>query len=557
MADEITLLDASSTLGIIATAILTVNFVLGLLLSTQYRNHAWWKRLPLRVHAWNLFKIHNWSAYLALVVATAHPVLLFLDKTAKFTWVDIIFPINSPHQSAINSLGALAFYGLLMVVLTSWGPVRRRLGYKKWKKLHFASYAVVPLFLVHGLLVDQTLKDKDIDFVDAEKVMSEAGILIFAAGVFFRIRARRRPIQHGYHKLRVVRVASETAAAKSFELLPPKGAESFFSFSAGQFLLFKVNLDDKQYKRCYSLACPPSDFPTLRVTVKAVEGGLVSKYLVEDLKEGDEVFSLPPAGSFYKEPPDDHPRHYVMFAGGSGITPIFSVICSALEALKNNRITLIYANRDPSSIIFKSRLERLVAQHRDRLSVLHVLDNAPAAGPYQQGPLNVEGVRGLVRPLSSSPENLYFICGPQGLINTVESVLLGEGIPPGRIHLEKFVSLASASDGRREGGLLTIESDAGAINAGRPEHVTIGIGGVRQEIDYHGEETILGAAIRAGLDVPYSCQEGACSSCKGVLVKGKVAMERHEGLTETDIEQRMILACQAKVLSRYAVVEFD
>ena len=92
---------------------------------------------------------------------------------------------------------------------------------------------------------------------------------------------------------------------------------------------------------------------------------------------------------------------------------------------------------------------------------------------------------------------------------------------------------------------------------GRPEHVTIASGGVHQEIDYHEDETILGAAIRAGLDVPYSCQEGACSSCKGVLVKGKVAMERHEGLTETDIEQRIILACQAKVLSRYAAVEFE
>lgn len=189
-------LDLSSTLGLIATGVLTFNLLLGILLSTAYRRSPLWKRLPGWVKKIGLDDLHNWTAYVALVLALAHPVLLLPDAALKYRVVDILFPVNAPHQVFWTMLGSLALYALLVVLITTQKAVKNRMGFRAWKNIHLISYGTALLFVVHGIMMDPGLKDRPVDWLDAEKVLSElcGAILLVAAFIrwrYYRIRQRR------------------------------------------------------------------------------------------------------------------------------------------------------------------------------------------------------------------------------------------------------------------------------------------------------------------------------------------------------------------------------
>jgi len=180
-----TAVDLSSDAGLVAMVLLTVNILLGLLLSARYNTLRSWphRRLPV-------FDIHNWTAYIALGLIVLHPLLLLFSDTAHFHVIDVLFPINSPHQTLFNSLGALAFYCVLFVVVTSY--IRSRLGSRLWKKLHYVSYAAATLLFVHGVMIDPDLKEKPPDFLDGEKVLVEVCALLIIAATVWRIRYQPR-----------------------------------------------------------------------------------------------------------------------------------------------------------------------------------------------------------------------------------------------------------------------------------------------------------------------------------------------------------------------------
>ena len=192
------LLDLSSALGLAATGVLTVNLLLGMLLSTAYGRNPYWKRLPARVRHARLDRLHNWTAYVALGLVALHPALLLFDPATKFTLPDILWPVHAPHQRLFVALGAAAFYALLLVLISTQKAVKRRLGHRRWKALHLVSYATALLFLVHGVAMDPLLKDRPIDFFDAEKILSEGCLLVLAVATAYRIRYQRarrpRPI---------------------------------------------------------------------------------------------------------------------------------------------------------------------------------------------------------------------------------------------------------------------------------------------------------------------------------------------------------------------------
>lgn len=193
MSDEsLTLIDVSNALGLVATGALLINLMLGLIIATRMVSRPWWRRLPRRLRVMNILRYHRWVAFLALAVAAAHPTLLLFDDAAKFRFSDIVFPIDSPHQNVVNTLGALSFYALLILVVTSLGRVRKKLRFRTWKLIHYAAFALTPTFLLHGLLIDQTLKDAPVDYVDAEKVLSEAGLILFLIVVVYRLRFARK-----------------------------------------------------------------------------------------------------------------------------------------------------------------------------------------------------------------------------------------------------------------------------------------------------------------------------------------------------------------------------
>jgi len=185
-------LDLSSTLGLIATCALTVNFLLGILLSTAYRRSPLWKRMPEWVKKISLDDVHNWTAYVALVFALAHPVLLLPDAALKYRVADILFPVNAPHQAFWTVLGTLAFYALVVVIITTQKVIKNRLGFRAWKNIHLISYGTALLFAVHGVFMDPELKDRPVDWLDAEKMVSELCGLVLVVATVVRWRYYRR-----------------------------------------------------------------------------------------------------------------------------------------------------------------------------------------------------------------------------------------------------------------------------------------------------------------------------------------------------------------------------
>jgi methionine sulfoxide reductase heme-binding subunit len=177
-------LDWSSTLGLIATAVLSFNFLLGILLSTAYRRSPLWKRMPALVKRVSLDDLHNWTAYVALALALAHPLLLLVDKSLRYRVTDIVLPVFAPHQPLWTLLGSLALYALIVVIITTQKGVKRRLGFRVWKNIHLISYGTALLFVIHGIVMDPELKDRSVDWLDGEKLISEiCGLLLIVAAV--------------------------------------------------------------------------------------------------------------------------------------------------------------------------------------------------------------------------------------------------------------------------------------------------------------------------------------------------------------------------------------
>jgi len=181
-------LDWSSTLGLIATAVLSFNLLLGILLSTAYRRSPLWKRMPPFVRGVSLDDLHNWTAYIALALAVAHPVVLLGDKSLRYRISDIVLPVSAPHQPLWTLLGSLALYAVIVVIVTTQKAVKRRLGFRVWKNIHLISYGTALLFVTHGIFMDPELKDRPVDWLDGEKLISEICAIVLVAATIIRWR---------------------------------------------------------------------------------------------------------------------------------------------------------------------------------------------------------------------------------------------------------------------------------------------------------------------------------------------------------------------------------
>ncbi|HLK31361.1 MAG TPA: ferric reductase-like transmembrane domain-containing protein [Puia sp.] len=178
------LLELSNDAGIVATVVLTFNFLLGMLLATAYKKNRYWQKLPQRIRETDVNNLHNWTAYVALILVFIHPLLLLLAPSTKFTFVDIIFPLNAPNQKIFVALGTLSMFALIIVIITTQKKLKRMMSFRTWKNIHLISYGTALLFVVHGIFMDQHLKDQSPDFFDGEKLISElCGISLTVASV--------------------------------------------------------------------------------------------------------------------------------------------------------------------------------------------------------------------------------------------------------------------------------------------------------------------------------------------------------------------------------------
>ena len=560
--------DLSSTIGLIATGVLTVNLLLGILLSTKYKTTLLYQRMPSLLRRMSLFTLHNYAAYIGLALAALHPSLLLFTKKEHFRIQDILFPVlGAPHQRYLYSLGVLAFYGLLAGVLTSTVGVRKWFSNRTWKRIHFVAYAATPLFLVHGLLVDPKLTDKPVDLIDAEKVLSEGGLVLFAVAVWFRLRyERRKRWSETFSVVSVSRVVSETALARSYVLDVPKKLQRRFIYRPGQFLTLRLQAGESLLKRSYSISSSPDANSSLQITIKRILGGKISNYLADTIREGDALIVLPPEGSFFSTSLR-RPHLYVCFAAGSGITPIFSILKTVLMKSPESRVALVYANRDEDSIIFKEQLDELASRYPERFFVRHVLSQPQKLLVGAAGRLDKSKVVSLLNEIkganSGRPSLLteeYYVCGPTAFMNLVEGVLQSREVTSERIHIEAF-TMAEPKDKTEEEQqqiALPLEiTGSDGFDRGKPELVVITFRGETKELAVRPNETLLDAALRAGMTPPFACQQGVCASCKAILKHGRVRMQHHEALNSLEIDQRTILTCQAVPVSEKVVVSFD
>jgi ferredoxin-NADP reductase len=340
---------------------------------------------------------------------------------------------------------------------------------------------------------------------------------------------------HGFHRLRIRDVVHETADASTFVLDIPDELEGLFAYEPGQFCTFRAEVDGEVHLRCYSMCSTPGVDPELAVTVKRVPGGIVSNWMHDTLAAGDEIDVTAPTGVFTLHPD----AGVVAFAGGSGITPVFSLMKSAL-ATTEHPVRLLYANRDRGSVIFDEALGKLSDDHGDRVEIIHHLDD-------DAGYLHADAIRAL---LAESPDSHFYLCGPVPFMDLVEHTMLESGIEPGRIHLERFGSPPTIDPGDQ------IEAEA-AVDDDSPAKVTIEIAGKSATADHHPGTTILQTARQLGLNPPFSCESGSCATCMARLTEGTVTMYVNNALDDDEVEEGWILTCQSVPTSPTAHVIYE
>ncbi len=335
--------------------------------------------------------------------------------------------------------------------------------------------------------------------------------------------------QHGYHPLRVACVVAETDDAGSFVLDVPEELRDLYRYAPGQFCTFRIHIDGEEQLRSYSMSSAPETDDELTVTVKRVPGGLVSNWLLDNLSAGDVVDATKPAGVFC---PQDTDRPVVAFCGGSGITPVMSITKSVLASTPR-RVRLLYANRDPASVIFDETLAGLASGHAGRLEVRRHFDS-------DGGFLTTQAVVAFV---DGDADADFYICGPGPFMDLVESALLVQGIRTEHIFIERF--------------LVEEQGGASAPATGGSIEVTVILGGKKVAVTYQSGDSLLETARRGGLRPPFSCQAGNCATCMAFLKEGTVTMRANNALTPEEVEEGWILTCQGQPTSPSVTVEYE
>src|ERR1700754_746973 len=318
-----------------------------------------------------------------------------------------------------------------------------------------------------------------------------------------------------FHRLAVEDLRRESPEAVSLTFAIPKELVEDYRFAPGQYLTLRTTMDGEEVRRSYSICSGPDD-GELRIAVKKVDGGAFSSWAADELKAGDELDVMTPTGRFGVVPVSDEARVYVGFAAGSGITPILSIVKGVLAREPRSRFFLFYGNRATEGVMFREALEELKDRFLQRFSLFHVISGEEQDIPILHGRLDGEKVRVLLRSLvPASSVDHVFICGPTGMSDDIEATCRDIGIAEDRIHVERFVS----EFGGRPRAKAVVQG------AAPPKAIaSLTIDGKRRDVPVAEDESILDAALRAGMDLPFACKGGMCSTCRAKLVEGDARM---------------------------------
>jgi ring-1,2-phenylacetyl-CoA epoxidase subunit PaaE len=353
-----------------------------------------------------------------------------------------------------------------------------------------------------------------------------------------------------FHRLEIAELRRETADAVSLAFAVPDELREAYRFAHGQHVTMKMPIDGEEVRRSYSI-CSGVDEGELRVAIKRQESGIFSTFANERLKPGEWVDVMTPTGHFTSSLDAKAERTYLGIAAGSGITPLLSIIKTVLKGEPKSRVFLLYGNRTTQSIMFRQALEDLKDRFLDRFSVTHVLSGETQDTPALNGRIDAGKLALYLRRIVGSANiDHAFVCGPPALLDVAERTLKAIDLPPAQIHVERFT--VDGADALRRAqppkqiAPRRIIAEAEAM-----------LDGIRHRFPIGTEETIIDAALTAGLDLPYSCRGGMCCTCRARLVHGEVAMDRNYSLERWELEAGYVLTCQSRPKSAKIVLDYD
>ncbi|MDW3648810.1 MAG: 2Fe-2S iron-sulfur cluster-binding protein [Bacteroidia bacterium] len=350
-----------------------------------------------------------------------------------------------------------------------------------------------------------------------------------------------------FHKLTVSKLEKPIKDAVRISFTLPKHLIKEFSYHPGQHLLIEFEIEGESYRRTYSLNSCPFLEEDLQISIKRVKAGKVSNFANDQLKEGDTLKVMKPKGRFFAQITAEAYKSYYLFAAGSGITPIFSILKSILVASPYSQVYLFYGNKNQDSILFNEELKSLQAEYKQRLEIVHILSNPGLWSSWEswkgkKGRINSREIEDFINhhpPIAQQTE--YFICGPSSMNLDVRKSLMELGIPADLIHIEHFSA-------NQDEGIRKIDS---------VDHANIELS--YQKNSFHFEmkkgQTILQGLKENGIEVPYSCESGVCGSCVAKLREGSAEMKTCMALDDKDIEEGYILNCQALATSERLKIE--
>jgi ring-1,2-phenylacetyl-CoA epoxidase subunit PaaE len=343
-------------------------------------------------------------------------------------------------------------------------------------------------------------------------------------------------------KLIIKEVKRETKDAVSILFSVPEELHANYTFLAGQYINLRLTLDNQEIRRAYSI-CSAPDSDELRIAVKAVPKGLFSQFANTKLKAGDVLEVGKPEGKFTFEPQADRQRNYAAFVAGSGITPAISILKSVLKNEPKSSFVLVYGNKSPEETIFHQELHDLQSQYMGRLFVHYVYSQAKSEEALS-GRIDKSTVNYILKEKHASLDfDKFYLCGPEEMINTVSDALKEKNIKESNIKFELFS--ASAKENSIE---QSLEGHA---------QITVMVDDEETTFEMSAKQTILDAALKQGIDAPYSCQGGICSSCLARVTEGTAEMTKNSILSEKEVASGLILTCQAHPTSASIRVDFD
>ena len=351
-----------------------------------------------------------------------------------------------------------------------------------------------------------------------------------------------------FHRLAVDDLRRETSDAISLTFAIPGELAEDYAFAPGQYLTLRTTMDGEEVRRSYSICSSPDD-RELRIAVKKVDGGAFSSWALDELKSGDTLDVMTPTGRFGVAHAPDEARIHVGFAAGSGITPIMSIIRGILAREPKSRFFLFYGNRTTTGILFRQALEELKDRFLGRFSVFHVLSQEEQDLPILHGRLDRDKVEVLLHAMvPAEAVDHVFICGPVAMSEEIAATCTELGIPAENVHVERFVSELGGKP--RSKAVIAPSAPPKAI-------ASLVVDGKRKDVPVADGEAILDAALRAGMDLPYACKGGMCSTCRAKIVEGEAKMDVNYSLEPWELKAGFVLTCQAHPVSDRIVVDYD